>query len=83
MVRERGEASFETGVPVVYSILVEEKGLQHLSDVTLVVGVIHWVCVSETNKQTNKQNVNGKPAGLFLPEGPAPFARTPLLSKRP
>ncbi len=36
-----------------------------------------------TNKQTNKQNVNGKPAGLFLPEGPAPFARTPLLSKRP
>ena len=35
------------------------------------------------NKQTNKQNVNGKPAGLFLPEGPAPFARTPLLSKRP
>ena len=37
-----------------------------------------------TNKQTNKQtNVNGKPAGLFLPEGPAPFARTPRLSKRP
>lgn len=35
------------------------------------------------NKQTNKQNVNGKPAGLFLPEGPAPFAHTPLLSKRP
>ena len=34
-------------------------------------------------KQTNKQNVNGKPAGLFLPEGPAPFAHTPLLSKRP
>ena len=38
---------------------------------------------AEPNKQTNKQNVNGKPAGLFLPEGPAPFARTPLLSKRP
>lgn len=37
----------------------------------------------DANKQTNKQNVNGKPAGLFLPEGPAPFARTPLLSKRP
>lgn len=32
---------------VVYSILVEEKRLQHLSDVTLVVGVIHWVCVSD------------------------------------
>lgn len=47
MVRERGEASFETGVPVVYSILVEEKRLQHLSDVTLVVGVLHWVCVSD------------------------------------
>ena len=47
MVGERGEASFETGVPVVYSILVEEKGLQHLSDVTLVVGVIQWVRVSD------------------------------------
>ena len=50
------------------------------------VSVWLWRCAmlpAEVNKQTNKQNVNGKPAGLFLPEGPAPFARTPLLSKRP
>ena len=65
----------KTGKMVIAEVVSRSNEVLHFPPKAEQVGL--------TNKQTNKQNVNGKPAGLFLPEGPAPFARTPLLSKRP